>query len=166
MPIIGLDARLRQCAATFQDCFSKPQRMYFVTVLLALMLCQASKTLTALLRQVADGPSLSDLSRFWAEAPWSAEMLAGTWLSRFRQQMQPRVEAEPDRPRTSRPQRSGRPKATVVTGYLIGDDSTMHKRKAKQMGGLGVHSSTPDGKRAPGHRRVPGLYVLRGRRCP
>ena len=50
IPIICLDARLRQFCETFRKCFSQPQFKYLVTVLLALMLCQETHTLTGLLR--------------------------------------------------------------------------------------------------------------------
>lgn len=166
VPLLCLDAALHQFAAAFRACFSKPQHQYFVTVLLALMLCHEPRTLSGLLRQVAQGPSLSGTSRFLSQAPWSAEALAATWLARFRRQMLPLVEAEHKRRRAARPKRRGRPKATLVTGYLIGDDSTMHKPKGKKMGGLGRHYSTTQGKPIPGHSLVLGLYVLLGRRCP
>src|SRR5205823_13730397 len=60
----------------------------------------------------------------------------------------------------------GRPKQPLVTGYLIGDDSTMHKPKGKKMQGLGQHHSSTLAKRIPGHSLVESLYVLLGRRCP
>jgi hypothetical protein len=50
MPIICLDARLRQFCETFRTRFNHPQFKYLVTVLLALMLCQETHTLTVLLR--------------------------------------------------------------------------------------------------------------------
>jgi hypothetical protein len=53
-----------------------------------------------------------------------------------------------------------------VTGYLIGDDSTLHKRKGKKMQGLGRHHPTTEGKRGRGHSLVLALYVLVGRHCP
>ena len=53
-----------------------------------------------------------------------------------------------------------------MTGYLIGDDSTIEKRKGKKMEGLGVHHSTTQDKRVHGHSLVESLYVLLGRRCP
>jgi SRSO17 transposase len=53
-----------------------------------------------------------------------------------------------------------------VTGYLIGDDSTVAKPKGKKMAGLGRHYSTTAGTRVQGHSLVQGLYVLLGRRCP
>jgi hypothetical protein len=80
--------------------------------------------------------------------------------------MQPVVAAEQQRQRHEQPKRRGRPKAPVVTGYLIGDDSTMHKHKAKKMEGLGLHHSTTQDKRVRGHSMVQSLYVLLGRRCP
>jgi SRSO17 transposase len=166
IPIVCLDVCLRQFVAAFDRCFNKPQRKYLVTVLLALMLCQEAHTLSGLLRQVAEDTSLSGLSRFLAVAPWSTEALVGTWLERFRNQLRPLVEAEHRRQRGTRPRRPGRPTATVVTGYLIGDDSTMVKRKGKKMAGLGRHYSTSEGKPVTGHSLVQGLYVLLGRRCP
>src|SRR5215467_1871827 len=80
--------------------------------------------------------------------------------------MQPVVAAELQRRRLVQPQRRGRPKQPLVTGYLIGDDSTMHKPKGKKMEGLGKHHSTTQEKRVPGHSLVIGLYMLLGRRCP
>jgi hypothetical protein len=157
---------LRQFAAAFGRCFSRPQAQYFVTVLLALVLCQEARTLSGLLRQIADGPSVSGLSRFLAESPWSAEEVAGTWQQRFREQMQPLVEEEQRRQQAGRPKRRGRLRRPVVTGYLIGDDSTMHKPKGRKMAGLGQHYSTTAGKQVPGHSLVAGLYVLLGRQCP
>src|SRR5258708_34246922 len=130
------------------------------------MLCEGARTLSGLLRQIADGPSLAGLSRFLAEAPWEAPAVAEQWLRHFRETMQPVVAAEQQRQRQGQPKRRGRPKAPVVTGYLIGDDSTMHKRKAKKMEGLGVHHSTTEEKRVRGHSLVQSLYVLLGRRCP
>ena len=47
------------------------------------------------------------------------------------------VKAEHERQRRQRPKRQGRPRPTVVTGYLMGDDSTQHKPKGKKMGELG-----------------------------
>lgn len=166
VPIVCLDARLRQFALIFRRCFNRPQRQYFVIVLLGLMLCQEHRTLTGLQRQVAEQTSLSGLSRFFSDAPWSAESVAETWLAYFRTQLEPLVEAERRRQRQTQSKKRGRPKQPIVTGYLIGDDSTQHKRKGRQMEGLGRHHSTTDGKRVVGHSLVQGLYVLLGRRCP
>ena len=166
VPIICLDEDVRDFAERFRKLLSKPQYQYFVTVLLGLMLCEGTRTLSGVLRQIADGPSLAGLSRFLAEAPWEAKALAERWLRHFRETMQPEVTAELQRQRQAQPKRRGRPKPPVVTGYLIGDDSTMHKRKGKKMEGLGLHHSTTEGKRVRGHSLVQSLYVLLGRRCP
>jgi hypothetical protein len=166
IPIICLDARLRQFCETFRKCFSQPQFKYLVTVLLALMLCQETHTLTGLLRQVADGQSVSGLSRFLSQSPWSAADVAGAWIEGFHEQMAEQVEAEHERQRRHRPKGTGRPRKTVVTGYLIGDDSTQHKPKGKKMGGLGKHYSTTAEQRVIGHSLVQSLYVLLGRCCP
>ncbi len=166
VPIICLDEHLRHFAQRFRKLLSKPQYQYFVTVLLGLMLCEGTRTLRGLVRQIADGPSLAGLSRDLAEAPWEATAVAEQWLRHFREMMQPVVAAEQERQHQAQAKRRGRPKPPVVTGYLIGDDSTMHKRKAKKMEELGLHHSTTQDKRVRGHSLVESLYVLLGRRCP
>jgi len=166
IPIICLDARLRQFCETFRAYLSKPQFKYLVTVLLALMLCQETHTLSGLLRQVAVEQSLSGLSRFMGQSPWSAADIAGAWTERFHAQLAEAVEREHERQRRQRPKRQGRPRKTVVTGYLIGDDSTQHKPKGKKMGGLGTHHSTSHETGVTGHSLMQCLYVLLGRRCP
>jgi hypothetical protein len=80
--------------------------------------------------------------------------------------MIPAVQVERTRQQQLQPKRRGRPKAPVVTGYLIGDDSTMHKEKGRKMEGIGKHHSTTHEQRVRGHSLVQGLYVLLSRRCP
>jgi len=46
-----------------------------------------------------------------------------TWQGRLAQRLVPMVQAEHDRLRVQRPKVSGRPKKTVVTGYVTFDDS-------------------------------------------
>ena len=166
VPIICLDEEMCQFAERFDKLFSRPQYQHFVTVLLGLMLCEGPRTLSGLLQQIAAGPSLAAVSRFLSEAPWQEAAVAQSWLRHFREEMEPKVAAELERKRQMQPKRPGRPKAPVVTGYLIGDDSTMHKRKAKKIEGLGRHHSTTEEKRVPGHSMVANLCVLLGRRCP
>ena len=166
VPIIWMDARLRQFTAAFRSCFSKPQYRYFEIVLLALLLCQEAKTLSALLRHVAVQATLSGLSRFLTIAPWSSAEVAHTWRSRFDTQVAPLVQAEQARQRAALPTRRGRPPTPVVTGYLIGDDSTIHKVRGKKMAGLGKHYSTTAGTQVVGHSLVQMLYVVQGRKCP
>src|ERR671932_258998 len=166
VPIICMDGRLRHFAAAFRDCFSKPQHRYFEIVLLALLLCQEANTLSGLLRQVAVQATLCGLSRFLAMAPWSTADVAKTWRTRFDTQVAPLVAAEQARQRAAAPKRRGRPRTPVVTGYLIGDDSTMEKPRGKKMAGLGKHHSTTAGTRVVGHSLVQGLYVVAGRHCP
>lgn len=66
--------------------------------------------------------------------------------------------------RAARPVLRGR--ATVVIGYLIGDDSTLAKSKGKKMEGGGLHHSPTAGTRVRGHSLVQGLYRVEGRSCP
>jgi hypothetical protein len=166
VPIICLDDQVRQFAERFRQHLSKPQYQYFVIVLLGLMLCEGTRTLSGLLRQIAHGPTLAGLSRFLSEAPWETATVVQEWLKHFRDRMQSQVTAELERQRQEQPKRRGRPKAPVVTGYLIGDDSTMYKPKGKKMQGLGLHHSTTQDKRVRGHSLVQNLYVVLGRRCP
>src|SRR5918997_2853744 len=110
VPIVCLDARRRQFVATFDACCSAPQRRHFVTVLLALLLCREPRTLSGRRRQVAGGRSVAALSRFLAEAPWSAEDVPAAWHARFAAQVAPLVAAEHRRQRAARGARRGRPR--------------------------------------------------------
>ena len=166
LPIICAHEALCQFADAFAACLSKPQRKYFVTVLLALLLCQERRTLTALLRRILGVHSLSGLSRFFSRAPWSEHDVAQTWRKRFDAQLHPIVIAAHPRQQQTRPKRPGRPRATVVTGYLLLDDSTHLKPKARKMGGLGKHWSSTQKRQVSGHSLFQALYVLEGRQCP
>ena len=166
IPIVCLDARLRQWTAAFRGCLSKPQYQHFVIVLLGFLLCQEGRTLSGLARSIAGAPSVASLSRFLGRAPWQPAQLAQVWLRCFAQQMAPLVQAERERQRQARPHRRGRPPEPIVTGYLIGDDSTIAKPKGVKMAGLGRHYSTTAGTHVRGHSLVQGLYALLGRRCP
>jgi len=166
IPIVCLDVRVRQWAACFRECFSKPQYQHFVTVLLGLLLCQEARTLTGLRRQVAGGASVASLSRFLARAPWDEAAVARAWRARFDTHAAPLVQAARDHQRQTRPRQVGRPKEPLVIGYLIGDDSTLAKPKGTTMEGVGHHYSSTADARVRGHSLVQGLYVLQGRRCP
>ena len=165
-PIVCLSEALRQYLEAFRPCFSKRQWKYFVTVLLGLVECEERKTMSGLLRWVAEGISLSGLSRFLSKWPWSTEAVAHTWMERYRQRLEELVRAEHERLRAEMPKSIGRPKATVVTGYLIFDDSVHVKPKGRKMGGLGQHYSNSEQRTVSGHCLFAGLYVLLGQRCP
>jgi len=165
-PIICLDEEVRHFAERFRGLFSKPQYQYFVTVLLGLMECEGRRTLSGVLREVGQSPSLSGLSRFLSEAPWSQEAVVMSWQRHFRAEMDPVVEAERQERQKHQPKRRGRPRVPLVTGYLIGDDSTMSKPKGRKMEGLGKHHSTTLDQRIIGHSLVQGLYLLLDRTCP
>ncbi len=94
IPIVCLDARVRQGASSVAGCFSKPQYQHFVTVRLGLLLCQEARTLTGLRRQVAGGPSSASLSRFLARAPWDEAAVAQAWRARFDTHAAPLVQAD------------------------------------------------------------------------
>jgi DDE superfamily endonuclease len=166
VPIVCVDARVRQYAQTFSDCFSCPQYQHFVIVLVGLLLCRGKRTLTGLLSCLSVTSSLASLSRFLSEAPWNESELACKWRERFDLALAPLVAQRHADYRAARPRRLGRPKASVVTGYLIGDDSTCHKMRGKKMEGIGNHYSTTASQTVKGHSLVQSLYVLLGRRCP
>ena len=165
-PIVCLSEQLSQYLENFRPCFSKRQWKYFVTVLLGLIECEERKTMTGILRVVGERISLSGLSRFLSKWPWSAAEVTQIWMLRFRQRLEPLVQAEHDRLKAERPKRIGRPKTTVVTGYLIFDDSVHTKPKGRKMGGLGKHYSNTEQQVVTGHCLFTGLYVLLGQRCP
>jgi hypothetical protein len=166
VPIICLDDELRYFAQRYHGLFSKPQYQYFVIVLLGLMMCEGRRTLSGLLRVVGTQASLAGLSRFLSQAPWPEQELTQQWLKHFRQEMELAVEAELHRQGQLQPKRRGRPKKPLVTGYVIGDDSTMSKPKGQKMEGVGKHHSSTEDKRILGHSLVQGLYVLLDRHCP
>ena len=89
-----------------------------------------------------------------------------SWQAHFRQQLAPLVREEHARLKALAPKGVGRPKQTVVTGYLIFDDSVHEKPKGRKMGGLGTHYSNTAQKVVAGHCLFSGLYVLLGQRCP
>lgn len=178
-PIICADPRLRQFAARFHSCFSQPQAQYFVTVLLAVLLCLEAATCSGLQRAVCFGRSLAGLSRFLTRAPWSTAAVATVWTTQFRQHLAPAIAAERTRRRAARPRRPGRPPVTLLTGYLAGDDSVCAKPAAHQtvrganpqrvprpMGAIGQHYSSTAGKTVQGHDVVLTHYMLLGRGCP
>jgi hypothetical protein len=137
-----------------------------VTVLLGLIECEERRTMTGFLRVVGERISLSGLSRFLSKWLWSIQQVTETWMNRIRQQMKPLVHAEHTRLKSERLKSIARPRATLVTGYLILDDSVHTKPKGKKMGGLGRHFSKTEQKVVPGHCLMTGLYVLLDRRCP
>ena len=116
-PIVCLSEVLRQFLEAFRPCFSRRQWKYFVTVLLGLIEQEGRSTLTGFRACIGEPISLSGLSRFLGHWPWSPRQVVATWLTRFREQMEPLVQAEHRRLRAQRPKRRGRPRKTVVTGF-------------------------------------------------
>jgi hypothetical protein len=165
-PIVCLSEQLRQYLELFRSYFSKRQWKYFVTVLLGLIECDERKTMTGLLRVVAEQVSLLGLSRFLNKSHWSPEEVAAAWQLHFRQRMEPLVQAEHKRLKAELPKQVGQPRQTVVTGYLIFDDSVHGKQKGRKMGGLGGHYSKTEQKVVRGHCLFMGLYSLLGQRSP
>lgn len=165
-PIVCLSADLRQYLELFRPCFSRRQWKYFVIVLLGLIECDERKTLSGLRRVVAERCSLSGLSRFLSQWSWQPEQVAQVWMKRFQHRMEALVQAEHARLSEERPRCVGRPQATVVTGYLILDDSVHTKAKGRKMGGLGRHYSNTDKKVVSGHCLFTGLYLLLRQRTP
>jgi hypothetical protein len=122
--------------------------------------------MSGLLRVIGERISLSGLSRFLNQWPWSPEKVARTWMSHFRQRLEGQVQAKHAHLKAEQPIRIGRPKQTVVTGFLILDDSVHEMPKGRKMDGLGSHFSNTVQKVVTGHCLFTGLYVLLGQRCP
>ena len=165
-PIVCLSVTVSQFADLFRPCFSQRQWKYFVIVLLGLIECDGRRTLRGLLGEVGEQASLCGLSRFFSRWQWSTTAVAQTWLNHFRTQMTGSVQAEHQRQQRAREKRRGRPPTTVVTGYLVVDDTINLKVKGRKMKGLGRHYSTTEQQVVSGHCLFSGLYVLLGRRCP
>jgi hypothetical protein len=167
LPIDSMEYALGPYLNLFRDCFTEPQWQHFVTLLLALMPCEEHRTLAGLLRRVAGvGARVAGRSHFFRWSPWPTTRLVKRWWEHYGHVLGPLVGAEHARQRALRPTRRGRPRKTVVTGFLIVDDSTHEKRKGKKMEGLGRHDSSSAKKPVIGHSLFVSLYVLLGRRCP
>ena len=165
-PIIIQDASLRNYLFSYQGVFNAPQWKYFVTVLMGLIHCQASRTLSGMLREVAALVTVCGLSRFLISPAWSVEELAKARYIVYCKEVTPIVEEAHATQHLQQPKRRGRPSPTVVTGYLILDDSTHVKRYAKKMLGLGWHYSSTDQRSMPGHSLFEGVYVVEGHQYP
>jgi SRSO17 transposase len=157
---------LRQYLQYFQGLFSRPQSEHFVTVIVSLLMSQERHTLSHLHRAVAGTKSFSSMSRFFGQAPWDHHQVNQHLFSRFCKGIYGKIEQERERLLLSQPKRRGPQKTPFVTGYLIGDDSTMSKPKGKKMEGLGRHHSTTYDKRIKGHSLVECLYTVLDRSCP
>jgi len=76
-PIIIQDVVLRNYLKAFKPVFGIPQWKYFVIVLMGLIHCQASRTLSGLLREVAALVTVSGLSRFLISPTWTSDEWPG-----------------------------------------------------------------------------------------
>lgn len=170
VPIVCLEASLRQYVDAFRKVFSRPQFEHFVTVLLGLVVAPERRTLLGFQRCVAGARSLSALSRFLAVAPWEPQELAKAWLARFRRQLLPQIQVERERQRSQRHRRPGRPREPRVQAFACFDDSVVSKavqgKRGRRMAGVGRHYSSTEKRVVQGHSLVAGLLVLLGRRCP
>jgi DDE superfamily endonuclease len=167
-PIVCQDERLHQYLQYFQALFSRPQYKHFVTVLMGMLLGEAGHTLSHVHHAVSGAKSVSSLSRFFSEAPWNHQYVNQYSFSRFCDLMQAKIEAERQRnfEEIKKQNRRSRRLKPLVTGYLIGDDSTMFKPKGIKMQGIGKHHSTTHDTQVIGHSLVQCLYTVLGRSCP
>lgn len=165
-PIIIQESIFRNYLTGLQDAIRPSQWKYFVTVQMGLVHCQASRTLSGLLRSVATWVTVWQLSRFLVSPRWTTSGLANERYRVFAMEVQPLVIAAHEEQRQQRVKRRGRYRATVVTGYLIFDDTTHVKRYAQKMGGQGRHYSSVDKCTMPGHSMFQGLYLVAGHQYP
>jgi hypothetical protein len=133
---------------------------------MGLIHCQASRTLSGMLRAVAGLVTVWDLSRFLISPRGSPIRLAEVRYRIFCAEVQPLIAAAHATQRSNRSGKRGRPTATVVTGYLILDDSTHVKRYARSMGGQGWHYSSTHQCTLPGHSLFQGVYLVEGYQYP
>jgi SRSO17 transposase len=166
-PIICQDERLRQYLQSFRALFSRPQYEHFETVLMGQLLSEAGHTLSHLHRAVSGKKSLASLSRFFSDAPWDHRFVIRHNFSRFCREMQPKIDAECQNRlnEMKKQKRRGNRSMPFVTGYLIGDDSTMYKPKGRKMQGIGKHHSTTYETQVTGHSLVQCLYTVSDRSC-
>jgi len=164
--IVCQDGQLREYVQDYRVLFSRPQFEHFETMLVGLLLSTEGHTLSHLQRAISGNKSLASLSRFMAQAPWNHQLLSQHNYSRFCQEMQDQIEQERQKMREKQPKQRGSRKIPLVTGYLIGDDSTMSKPRGRKMQGLGKHHSTAHNKRITGHSLVQCLYTVLDRSCP
>ncbi len=160
------DVRLTQYLRLFSGVFSLPQWKYVVTVLLGLLHCDERRTLSALLRHVSIRVTIFGLCYFLRTAKWSVEELTAVRQAHFYAQVASLVVEAHTEQQAQRSPQAGRPKSTVVTGYLIIDDSTNVKRWAQAQEGLGRHYSSTEKKTVNGHSWFQSLYVLAGQQLP
>ena len=165
-PIIIQEGIFCKYLTALQGAIRPSQWKYFVTVQMGLVHCQASRTLSGLLRSVATWVTVWQLSLFLVSPRWTTEKLAEERYRVFTAEVQPLVAAAHTEQRRQRVKRRGRYRATVVTGYLILDNSTHVKRSAHKMGGQGHHYSSVDKCTMPGHSLFQGLYLVEGRQYP
>lgn len=165
-PIVIQECTLRKYLSTFQEAIRPSQWRYFETVLMGLIHCEASRTLSGMLRAVSVMVTVWGLSRFLVSPKWSEERLAEVRYRVFCNEVKSYISAAHVEQLSQRSKRRGRKKKTVVTGYLILDDSTHVKRYAKKMGGQGWHYSSTDRRTMPGHCLLEGVYMVEGYQYP
>jgi len=165
--IINQDATLRNYLEAFRYQFSVPQWKYFETILMGLLHCDGSKTLSGILRQVAVVVTMSGLSRFLISPAWSVAALEQVRYRQFQAQVQPLIVQAHREQKSRRVRRRGRPQPTVVTGYLIMDDSTNDKSYyQKTARGLGRQLSRTERKPVNGHSLFQAVYVVEEHQHP
>ncbi len=114
-PIIIQESALRNYLGAFRETVHPAQWRYLETVLMGLIHCQASRTLSGMLRSVAVLVTVWQLSRFLVSPRWSTTHLAEVRYRVFAAEVQPLVAAAHGVQSLNRPRRPGRPQATVVT---------------------------------------------------
>ena len=72
-----------------------------------------------------------EVARFLNKWTWDVAKVAKIWLLRFRQRMKEAGQAEHHCLQAERPKSVSRLKETVVTGYLLLDDSVRTKPKGR-----------------------------------
>jgi hypothetical protein len=92
-PIIIQEGIFCKYLTALQGAMRPSQWKYFVTVQMGLVHCQASRTLSGLLRSVATWVTVWQLSRFLVSPRWTTEKLAEERYRVYTAEVQPLVAA-------------------------------------------------------------------------
>jgi hypothetical protein len=110
--IILQEATFRNYQEAFRGKLNVSQWKYFVTVLMGMIHCQASRTLSGMLREVAVWVTVGGLSRFLISPAWSVEKLTKARYAWFSAEIAPVVAAAHAQQQAQQPKQKGRPVST------------------------------------------------------
>jgi len=145
MPLVGVVPVLHGLLLSLAVAFSKPQRRHFENYLLGLICLDRRRTLTAMSRQVLDGPDRSSWDRFVTASPWELPVLNRAWRRCLAKEL-----------------KRLKPKGLRLGGRevdFLAFDDTDHPRTGECLEGAGYHYVHSKGGTRLGHCLVTGVYI-------